>query len=117
MAIRTIFENNYSILITLIGMSASGMGQSQSLNTFCKKSTYLESMSLRNRLLTYWSKTTKTVDYCVTVAQHSNEYCAYIADYVRILLDMSCQILTSLMFNILSVKFSGIWIRAPSDSE
>lgn len=38
---------------TLIGMSANTTGQPQSLNTFDKNSTYLESMSLRNRLLTY----------------------------------------------------------------
>lgn len=35
------------------------MGHSQSLNKLCKKRTYLESISLRNRLLTYWSETIK----------------------------------------------------------
>lgn len=49
-------KSNEQISITLIGMSALATGQPQSLNIFCKKSTYLESMSLRNKLLTYWSK-------------------------------------------------------------
>lgn len=45
---------------TLIGISAAATGHLQSLNTFDKKSTYLESMSLRNRLLTYWSMYART---------------------------------------------------------
>lgn len=53
------YDNKLFMFITLIGMSAIAIGHSQSLNILCKKRTYLESMSLRNKLLTYWSKNIK----------------------------------------------------------
>jgi hypothetical protein len=59
----TIMTNNYFQIITLIGISANAMGQSQSLNTLSKNITYLESISLRNRLLTYWSVTKTKKDF------------------------------------------------------
>lgn len=49
----TIMIDNYFQIITLIGISANATGQPQSLNTLSKNITYLESISLRNRLLTY----------------------------------------------------------------
>jgi len=50
-------QQRFPLNITLIGISAKATGQPQSLNTLSKNITYLESISLRNRLLTYWSVT------------------------------------------------------------